>query len=59
LPNGAHAIPAQTRAIVQAHGKNFDRIAFEMLRFLTAGESPGQGLVVITDGIPAGLPPAP
>ena len=27
-----------------------------MLRFLTAGESHGQGLVVIVDGIPAGLP---
>src|SRR3972149_2813617 len=27
-----------------------------MLRFLTAGESHGQGLVVIVDGVPAGLP---
>ncbi len=27
-----------------------------MLRFLTAGESHGQGLVVIVEGIPAGLP---
>ena len=26
-----------------------------MLRFLTAGESHGQGLVVILEGIPAGL----
>jgi len=27
-----------------------------MLRFLTAGESHGQGLVTIVDGVPAGLP---
>jgi chorismate synthase len=27
-----------------------------MLRFLTAGESHGQGLVVIVEGVPAGLP---
>src|SRR5512139_1809902 len=27
-----------------------------MLRFLTAGESHGRGLVVILDGVPAGLP---
>ena len=27
-----------------------------MLRFLTAGESHGQALVVIVDGVPAGLP---
>ena len=27
-----------------------------MLRFLTAGESHGQGLVVILEGLPAGLP---
>ena len=27
-----------------------------MLRFLTAGESHGQGLVVIVEGLPAGLP---
>ncbi len=27
-----------------------------MLRYLTAGESHGQGLVVIVDGLPAGLP---
>ncbi|MGH9055714.1 MAG: chorismate synthase, partial [Acidimicrobiales bacterium] len=26
-----------------------------MLRFLTAGESHGQGLVVIVEGLPAGL----
>lgn len=39
-----------------ACGKNFDRIAFEMLRFLTAGESHGQALLVIIDGVPAGLP---
>jgi chorismate synthase len=39
-----------------ARGKNFDRIACEMLRFLTAGESHGQSLVVIIDGVPAGLP---
>jgi len=27
-----------------------------MLRFLTAGESHGQALVVILEGLPAGLP---
>ena len=27
-----------------------------MLRFLTAGESHGQALVVIIEGLPAGLP---
>ena len=27
-----------------------------MLRFLTAGESHGRGLVVIVEGLPAGLP---
>ncbi|HZY06471.1 MAG TPA: chorismate synthase, partial [Ilumatobacteraceae bacterium] len=27
-----------------------------MLRFLTAGESHGQALVVIVEGLPAGLP---
>ena len=27
-----------------------------MLRFLTAGESHGKGLVVILEGLPAGLP---
>ncbi|HEU4782929.1 MAG TPA: chorismate synthase, partial [Ktedonobacterales bacterium] len=27
-----------------------------MLRFLTAGESHGPGLIVILDGLPAGLP---
>jgi len=27
-----------------------------MLRFLTAGESHGQGLVVVVEGLPAGLP---
>ncbi len=30
-----------------------------MLRFLTAGESHGQALVVIVEGLPAGLPVAP
>ena len=27
-----------------------------MVRFLTAGESHGQGLIIIVEGIPAGLP---
>ena len=27
-----------------------------MVRFLTAGESHGQGLVTIVEGVPAGLP---
>jgi len=27
-----------------------------VLRFLTAGESHGQGLVVVVEGLPAGLP---
>ena len=27
-----------------------------MVRFVTAGESHGQGLVIIVEGVPAGLP---
>ena len=39
----------------QGSCKKFDRIP-AMLRFLTAGESHGQALVVIVEGVPAGLP---
>src|SRR5215471_11641486 len=35
--------------------RNFDRMSARMLRFLTAGESHGQALVVIVEGLPAGL----
>jgi chorismate synthase len=37
-------------------GKNFDVKYADVLRFLTAGESHGQALVAILDGMPAGLP---
>ena len=44
------------RSACAAEGsKNFDRMTASMLRFLTAGESHGQALVVIVDGVPAGL----
>src|SRR4030095_2679145 len=36
--------------------RKFDRMSAPMLRFLTAGESHGQALVVIVEGVPAGLP---
>ena len=36
--------------------RNFVYNSRAMLRFLTAGESHGRGLVVIVDGLPAGLP---
>src|SRR5205809_7756941 len=36
------------------HCRNFDRMRV-VLRFLTAGESHGQALVVIVEGVPAGL----
>jgi chorismate synthase len=39
----------------EVHGKKFDRMAGAMIRFLTAGESHGEVLTVVLDGVPAGL----
>src|SRR5258708_627484 len=62
LPRCARKRPAQTRAIprdarVAAHKarRNFVYNLLPMLRFLTAGESHGRTLVVILEGLPAGL----
>ena len=52
--------PAPVKAMFEAAQCGVDKAAREhqgvaMIRFLTAGESHGQGLVVIVEGMPAGL----
>src|SRR5436305_37569 len=49
-PNRAAA--AATKAVMARRGYRYARL---MLRFLTAGESHGRALVVVVEGLPAGL----
>lgn len=49
--NRADALPTRAKA-----RRNFVYNFLRMLRFLTAGESHGRALVVILEGLPAGLP---
>src|SRR5438876_10980893 len=43
---------AATKAVMARRGYRYARL---MLRFLTAGESHGRALVVVVEGLPAGL----
>ena len=49
------SIHAQTRGVALRRRRNFDVEYAGVLRFLTAGESHGQALVAIIEGLPAGL----
>ena len=51
---GGHAAASQPVPEVEGRGSTL----VSMLRYLTAGEAHGRALVVIVEGLPAGLPVA-